>query len=172
MANAKPLFAVVTAYDNADDAKADYDAVQQLHRQGLIGTYDAALITKDADGKVHIRAREKPTEHGVEAGLVAGAIVGLFFPPFLLVDAAVGALAGGILQHVRKGLPHGDLKQLGQALDDGAAAVVVVGESTLEQALRKAVKRATKMVEKQVTADADQFNRDLEAASRAAMQGA
>ena len=172
MANDKPLFAFVATYDNADEAKADYDEVKQLHKQGLVGTYDAALVTKDADGKVHIHEREKPTEHGIEAGAAAGAIVGLFFPPFLLADAAVGALAGRIIQHVRKGLPHGDLKQLGQALNDSTAAVVVVGESTVEQALEKAVNHATKVVQKQVTADAKQFNRDLEAASKAAMQGA
>jgi uncharacterized membrane protein len=163
----RPVFVYVAAYDNADDAKSDYEAVKELHKAGLVGTYDSALITKDAEGKVHLTKTEKPTQHGLEAGAVAGAIVGLFFPPILLAEVAVGAAAGGILEHVRKGLPSKDLKELGETLDSGSAAVIVIGESKVEEAVNKAVTKATKVVEKQVTDDAKQFNKDLEAAVKA-----
>jgi uncharacterized membrane protein len=163
----RPIFVYVAAYDNVDDAKTDYEAVRELHKAGLVGTYDSALITKDAEGKVHLTKTEKPTQHGLEAGAVAGAIVGLFFPPILLAEVAVGAAAGGILEHVRKGLPSKDLKELGETLDSGSAAVIVIGESKVEEAVNKAVTKATKVVEKQVTDDAKQFNKDLEAAVKA-----
>lgn len=162
----KPLFLFVGAYDNEADAKADDDTVKQLYRDKVIGSYDAALVTKDAEGKVHIKKTEKPTQHGAEIGLVAGAAVGLFFPPFLLVDAALGALAGGLIGHFRKGMSHGDLKELGDTLTSGESALVVVGESRLEEALKKETKRATKMVEKEITKDAEQLNKELDAAMK------
>jgi len=163
----RPIFVYVAAYDNANDAKSDYEAVKELHKAGLVGTYDSALITKDAEGKVHLTKTEKPTQHGLEAGAVAGAIVGVFFPPILLAEAAVGAAAGGIIEHLRKGLPSKDLKELGETLNSGSAAVIVIGESKVEEAINKAVNKATKVIEKQVTDDAKQFNKDLEAAVKA-----
>src|SRR5215207_8174786 len=116
MAN-KSLFMFVGAYNNEADAEADADTVKQLYRDNVlekvVGTHDAAIVTKDAEVKVHVKEVEKPTEHGAEIGAVAGAAVGLFFPPFLLVDAALGAVAGGLIGHFRKGMSHADLKELG-----------------------------------------------------------
>jgi uncharacterized membrane protein len=163
----RPIFIFVAAYESIDDAKADYEAVKQLHKAGLVGTYDSALITKDTEGKVHLTKTEKPTQHGLEAGAVVGAVVGAFFPPILLAEAAVGAAAGGIIEHLRKGLPSKDLKEIGATLDTGSAAVIVIGESKVDEAINKATEKAAKVIEKQVTADAKQFNEDLEAAVKA-----
>jgi len=171
MARDKTLFVYVATYDNADDARADYAAVKQLHKEGLIGSFDDALVTRDEDGKVHVHDTEKPTENGIAAGAIAGAIVGLVFPPFLLADAAIGALAGGVFEHLRNGLPHKDLKEIGQTLQDGTAAVVVVAESRIDQALANAERRAAKTIEKQVNVDAKEFDKELNASIKAANQG-
>lgn len=162
----KPLFLYVASYSSADDAKADEDAVKQLYRDKVIGTYDAALVSKDDEGKVHIRRTEKPTEHGAELGAAAGVVAGILLPPFLLVDAAIGAVAGGFIGHFRKGMSHKDLKEIGDLLNDSSAALIVVGESRLEEALNKELKRATKQVEKQLTVDTKEFNKDLDAAMK------
>ncbi len=34
------------------------------YRDGVIGVYDAAVVSKDADEHVRIHATEKPTEYG------------------------------------------------------------------------------------------------------------
>lgn len=163
----RPIFVFVAAYSSIADATDDYNAVKELHKAGLIGTYDSALVTKDDEGKVHVKQTEKPTEHGVVAGAAAGAIIGAFFPPALLVEAGIGALTGGVIQHLRKGLPHKDLKELGDTFASGTAAIVVVGESKIDEAVAKAVKKSIKTIEKQVNADAKEFNKDLEAAVKA-----
>ena len=53
-------------YDSEGDALADYDAVRKLYTElGIIDTYDAAVLTRKADGKVTIVKRvEEPTRHG------------------------------------------------------------------------------------------------------------
>jgi uncharacterized membrane protein len=96
------------------------------------------------------------------AGLGISAIIGAFFPPYLLAGAALGALDGALIGHFREGLPRKDLKELGQTLTDGTAAVVVVAESTVAQAMQKAVKRASKQLEKEITGDAKALNREID----------
>ena len=39
-------------YENVDDAKADLEALKELHRKKFVGTYDAAVLTKNEEGKV------------------------------------------------------------------------------------------------------------------------
>ena len=76
-----PMFLYAGEYDDVDDAKADLKALKELHREHLVGTYDAAVLTKNEKGKVKIVDKtEKPTQHGGWAGLAAGAAIGLIFP--------------------------------------------------------------------------------------------
>ena len=163
----KPIFVFVATYASADGARQDYQAVKQLYRDGVVGTYDAAIISKDADRTVHVSEREKPTEYGAWAGLAVGALIGLFFPPYMIYEAVaagalVGAGTGALIGHAYAGLPRDDMKQIGQLLNEGTAALVVVGESELQQAIRGAVRRATKQFETQLSADTKQFNQALD----------
>ncbi|MGB8776040.1 MAG: hypothetical protein WCC78_18035, partial [Terriglobales bacterium] len=93
----KTIVVYVASYANLNDAKADYQAVKELHSAGIIGTYDAAVIGKDATGKVTITETEKPTQYGAWTGLAVGVLVGLFFPPYLVWEAAIGAIAGALI---------------------------------------------------------------------------
>ena len=151
----RPVFLYAALYDDIADAEADYDAVFDLHAAGAIGTFDSAVIRKDDDGKVRVTKTEKPTQHGAWTGAGVGALVGIIFPPAILGSAIVGAGAGGLVGHLRKGISRGDLKELGDELERGTAAVIVLGESKIEEQLEKAVTRANKLIEKQIDADAD-----------------
>ena len=46
----------VAVYDNVDSALADLDAFDDLHDDGLIGNYDAAVVDNEG-GKPHIVKR-------------------------------------------------------------------------------------------------------------------
>ena len=162
----RPVFLYAAIYDNIDDAEADYEAVWELHAAGAIGTYDSAVIRKEEDGKVRVSKTEKPTQHGAWTGAGVGALVGIIFPPAVLGAAIVGAGAGGLAGHLSKGMSRGDLKDLGDELDAGSAAVIVIGESKIQEELEKAVTRANKLVEKQIDADADELEREIEAAAK------
>ena len=58
-----------------------------------------------------------------------------------------------------------DLKELGEALDDGSAALIVIGESKIDEQIEKATKRAKRVIERQIDAEADELKRQVEAAS-------
>jgi uncharacterized membrane protein len=163
----EPMFLFLATYADEADAWLDYEAVKDLHALNVIGTYDAAVITKDAEGKVKVHKYEKATQHGAWTGIAVGAVVGVLFPPALIVEAAVGGLAGGVIGHVWRGLSRKDVMELGEFLDDGDAALLVVGKSTLEKALENAVTRANRQMEKEIKADKKEFERELKEAEKA-----
>jgi uncharacterized membrane protein len=109
---------------------------------------------------------EKPTQHGAWTGAGVGALVGIIFPPAILGSAIVGAGAGALTGHLSKGISRGDLKELGDELEAGTAAVIVLGESKIQEQLDKALSRANKLIEKQVDADADELEREIDAAAK------
>ena len=157
----KTVVVYVATYANVNDAKTDYAAVKQLYAAGIIGTYDAAVISKDATGKVTISKTEKPTQYGAWTGLAVGALIGLFFPPYLIWEAAIGAAAGALIGHFWRGLSRSDMKQIGDTLQDSTAALIVIGQSKLQEALQDATKHAIKQFEKELTTDVKSFNKDL-----------
>ena len=163
-----PVFLYVATYDDVADAQADYDAVRELHAAGAIGTYDAAVVTKDVDGKVAVHKHEKPTQHGVWTGVAVGAVLGILFPPSLIGTAIVGGAAGGLIGQLWKGMSRKDMKEIGELLDEGNAALVVVGKSRLEEVLGKAVIRAAQINEREIDSD----NKVLEDAIENAARGA
>lgn len=167
----RPVFIYAATYGSYEDCLADYELLLDAHAAKLVGTYDVAVIKKDDDGKVHVGKHEKPTQHGAWGGIAVGALVGVLFPPSVLGAAAVGGLAGGIGGHLRKGMSRGDAKELGELLEDGQSALVVIGESRVEEQLDKALTRAEKSIEKEIDADAKELERELEEANKQSVSG-
>ncbi len=163
MSKDNPVFVYGAVYAGRDDAEADYDTLLDLHSADLVGTYDVALVYKDDDGKVHVTKHEKPTQHGAWTGAAVGALVGVIFPPAILGSALVGAAAGGGIGHVMGGMSRGDAKELGDHLNDGEAALVVIGKSRVGEQLDKALTHAEKSQEKEIDADGKELAKELNA---------
>lgn len=158
------MFLFVGTYPNEADARADYEVIKDLHALDAIGSYDAAVVTKDEQGKVHLNKDETTTRHGAWGGAGVGALVGLLFPPSIVVTAAAGAAVGAVSGHLWKGMSRSDVKAFGDVIDSGQAALVVVGESTIEDALDKAKLKTEKKIAKQL----DVSVRDVDKAVREA----
>ncbi len=162
----KPVFIYAATYADAAGAEADYDTLLELHEAKFVGTYDVALVTKDADGKVHVEKHEKPTQHGAWGGLAVGAAVGVLAAPAVIPAALVGGVIGGLGGHFRKGISRGDAKELGDLIEAGEATLLVIGESRLEEQLDKVLTRANKTIEKEMDVDAKEFKRELDEAEK------
>ena len=167
-------FVLTGVYDSTDDALADYDAVKALHVElGLIDAYDAAVVEHRADGKVKIvKKHETPTRVGGVLGGGIGLATGLvvvLFPAaaigtgLLAGTTAGGALLGSLAGHAAAGMHRGDLKELGESLDEGQAGLVVVGVSDTEAKVKHALKKARKTEEKQLKADNAAIEADAKA---------
>jgi uncharacterized membrane protein len=161
---ADSTFIYLATYPNEPAALDDYQIVKNLHAGGLVGSYDAAVITKDASGKVHENKDETATRHGAWWGVAAGAAVGLIFPPSVLGAAAVGGVIGGVSGHLSKGMSRSETKQLGDFIDPGQAGLVVVGEGKVEQAIQEAVTRAEKETARELGVSPKEIDKTLQEA--------
>ncbi len=166
------VFIYVATFADRADALADYEALLDLHETRRLGSYDVALVSKDAEGKVHVEKHETPTQRGVWGGVLVGALVGVLFPPAMVGvatvagAAAVGGIVGGLGGHFIEGMSRGDAKELGDMLKAGQAALVVIGESRLGEQLDKLLTHAERSIEKEIEADREQLKRELEDAEK------
>jgi uncharacterized membrane protein len=158
-------------YGEAADALADYDTIKDLHtKANLIDAYDAAVIERDHKGKVKIvKKHETPTRVGGVlgggVGLATGLVIALFPAAaigggLLLATTGGGAVLGSLAGHAAAGMSRGDLKDLGESLDEGEAGLVVVAVSDMDAKVRSAMKRANKVEEKRLKADQEDIEAD------------
>ena len=169
------LIAYVGVYDSVGDAEADYELVKELHTEaGLIDAYDAAVVERREDGKTKIvKKHETPTRVGGVLGggigLATGLVVALF--PFAAVGGGLlaattggGAILGAVAGHAAAGMSRHDLKELGEALDEGQAGLVVVAVSDMGAKVERAMSRAAKLQQKELKADTAEIERDAASA--------
>jgi len=135
MATNGDVFVYIGTYSAKEAAQSDCEIVREMHSVGAVGSYDAAIVTKNSDGKVHTVNLETATRHAGWGGALAGGLVGLLFPPAIIGTALVGGAIGVVSGHLWRGLSRSDLKDLGETIDAGEVALVVIGENKLEQTL-------------------------------------
>lgn len=147
------LFAAT--YDTADDAVNDFAELKIINESREIKDLTAALIVKDADGKLHTHETTHAGKVGAGVGVVGGAIVGALFPPAglaILGGAVAGGAVLGSIGHFAGGISRKDIKELDPLLDAGQAAIIAVAvdavDTDVDKALTRAVKKANKAIDK------------------------
>jgi uncharacterized membrane protein len=127
-----PVQLIVAAFQDEKMAKNALEVLKDGQRQKLIKIDNAAVLHKDAKGRLHIKeTADMGGGKGAALGGVAGAAIGLIAGPALLVPAAVGALVGGLSAKLRdSGFSDARLKALGARLTPGSSAIVAVVEHT------------------------------------------
>ena len=113
----------VFVYDDTVAAEEDWQALEAAAETGSITMADAAMV-ENRSGETVIVQRQ--SHHGWGKGAVVGAVVGILFPPSIIGAAAVGAGGGALLSGMTRALGRGKVKDLGDVLDSGAAAIIVV----------------------------------------------
>ncbi len=167
------FIAYVGVYSDVERAKADYQAVHDLHtKAGLIDAYDAAVIERKDNGKVKIvKKHETPTRVGGVGGGTLGLATGLVIALFpaaaiggglLAATTGGGAALGALAGHAAAGMSRKDLKELGERLDAGQAGLVVVGVSDMAGKVEGAMAKADKVESKQLDVDTAEVREDAE----------
>ena len=120
----KNLSTTIASYSDEASAEKDWAAVEGAASAGSIDLADAALVTKGPDGSVSTVNRQ--SHHGWGKGGIAGAIVGVVFPPSIVVGAVAGGVAGGVVSRMNRSPDKGDIKDLGKVMSSGQIAVVML----------------------------------------------
>ena len=118
---------VVIAFE--DEYKADevLNALKQMDVEAAVDLKSAAVVKRDAEGKVRIKeTKDFDAKQGAIGGAVAGGLLGLLTGKFL-VGAIVGAAGGAAAGHgIDMGLNDEYLKSVGESLGTGSSAIVAL----------------------------------------------
>jgi uncharacterized membrane protein len=146
----------VATYGTEDGAAAAAKDFQSAERDGAIDLIDAAVIVHTADGKVKFEETADPSgKKWAKRGAIAGGVVGLIFPPSIIVSAAVGGGAGGLWGKIRdKGFKDEDLKEIGSSLPPGSSAIIAVAEDKMVEQLERSISGYEKIARHAVSAEA------------------
>jgi uncharacterized membrane protein len=126
-----PVQVVIAAFQSEDGAAAALKELKTARREGLIKIDNAAVLTKDADGRLHIRdAMDMGGGKGAVVGGVLGAVVGLLAGPVGLVALGGAALGGLAAKLADGGFNDSRLKQLGAGLQPSSSCLVAVVQHT------------------------------------------
>ena len=114
------------------------------------------MIVHTADGKVKIDETADPSgKKWAKRGAIAGGVVGLIFPPSIIVSAAVGGGAGAVWGKVRdKGFKDEDLKEIGTSLPPGSSAIIAVAEDRMVEQLERSLAGYERIAKHAVSAEA------------------
>jgi hypothetical protein len=134
MAEKKPMVLYAASYETVSAALTDLDAVEQLHKDEMIGSYDAAVIDQE-NGKPHIVKRmDRPHIRVIPEWFGDGT------------------------------LPRKELHEAAQELTANQAGLIAVGEPTIEKAVDNALTGAAKVVKQTVNATTDEITSELQEA--------
>ena len=134
MSENKQLVVYAAAYETVDAALADLDAIEQLHKDEMIGQYDAAVIDQE-NGRPHVVKR-------------------MDRPHIRVIPEWFG---GGTL-------PRKELHEAAEQLTANQAGLIAVGEPTIEKALDQALTKAAGVVKHTVDATTDEITSELQEA--------
>ena len=165
MADNEQVIVFAGTYGSLHEAELDFETIKDLHEEKLVGKYEAAVFTKQDDGSVKIIDTDKNSRRkGLKIGVAAGAVVGILFPPSLIAGALAGGGVGLLTSHFTKGLKRGEVKELGELLDEGQAGIVFVGVVNPGQRMDHLLTHALTTMTKQVDANAEEVKKAMDEA--------
>jgi uncharacterized membrane protein len=147
---------VAIAYPDVNTAEEVMGTLSRLQVERAIELEDAVVGTREQDGKVKLHQSRSTTGAGAAGGALWGGLIGLLFLAPLLgmaVGAASGAAAGKLTD---VGVDDNFLKELGQKLEPGMAAVIVlVHRSTPDKVLPEVSKFGGTVLQSSLDNDAE-----------------
>jgi uncharacterized membrane protein len=116
---------VVIGYPDEATARVAYAKVQQLESEFIIDG-SAAVLTRGADGKIHVETPTGAVAAGTASGALWGALIGLlFFVPIggLILGGILGAMMGKVAD---MGIDDEFRKKVQDVLKPGTSALVLI----------------------------------------------
>lgn len=117
---------IVMAFDTEDEAEKVREALVSGKKQGLIQIDDAAVVVKDASGKVHVKNQvSRGTWTATGVGGLLGLLIGTIFFPLggLVMGLAGGALVGRMMN---LGVDGKFVKQVEEEIQPGTSALFIL----------------------------------------------
>jgi uncharacterized membrane protein len=126
---------IVMSFNSVATAEEVRDEIRGLQKQGLISVTDAAVISKDADGKINVHNEvSRETKVGAGVGAVMGALLTFVFPVAgIVVGTAAGAAVGALIGN---GVDKKFVEDVQNQLAPGSSALFIVLKGGNHAAIR------------------------------------
>lgn len=149
------VFLVAATYSDKSKADQTLTQLKAMQKAGTIELIDAAVLVKGDDGKLKINELDEFTPRkGLKRGAVVGGVLGVIFPPSILVSAAAGGVVGNLIgRFTDQGMKNDDLKAIGDTLNPGDSAIVAIAEDRWEKQFVAGIEGYDKLVEQVMDAD-------------------
>jgi uncharacterized membrane protein len=131
----------VLAFQNETDANKVLEELKKLQDQNLIKVEDAAIVTRDHDGKPKIKQAHNLVGAGALGGAFWGLLLGLlFFVPFIgmAVGAGIGAMSGKMAD---LGINDDFIKQVGSQIQPDQSALFLLTQEAVVDKVVPALKQ-------------------------------
>jgi hypothetical protein len=134
MADNEHMVLWAASYESVSAALTVLDDIEQLHKDKMIGKYDAAVIDKENGKPRIVRRMDRPAVRVIPEWFGGGT------------------------------LPRKELREAAEELTANEAGLIAVGEPTIEKAIDKALTGAVKVAKHTVDATADEITSELQEA--------
>ncbi|MCX4747145.1 DUF1269 domain-containing protein [Kitasatospora sp. NBC_01287] len=161
------LFAI--AYPDLATAQQVRNEALSLQKQQLIELEDIVVVERRDDGRIKLHQAGSPTGMAAASGALWGGVIGLlFFMP--LIGAAVGGATGAAVgSTVDVGVDDNFMRQLGQHLQPGSAAVfLLVRKATADKVVPALAGFGGEIIQTSLSTEAEEHLRETVKAAQAA----
>lgn len=129
---------VVITFDNEKAAYEATKALKEVHDEGSIALYAAAVVAKDTDGKVTVKEAADEGPLGTAVGMLSGTLVGILGAaagagpagPVVALGMSAGTLIGAMADLTDLGIDADFLDEVNAGLAPGNVAVVAEAYET------------------------------------------
>ena len=116
---------LVAIFDTEAAAYEGLTALKDLHRDGDITLYSAAVIVKDKSGKINVKQAADEGPVGTALGLLTGSMIGILGGPAgLALGASLGTLTGLLFDLDKSGVDVTFVDDVSKNLTGGKCAVL------------------------------------------------
>jgi uncharacterized membrane protein len=161
---------IAVAYPDKKTADEVRETLRQLTVERVVELADAVIVTRDVDGKVRLHQSVHAGAAGATTGALWGGLIGLLFLAPLF-GMAIGAVAGGATGALSdRGINDQFMKQLGEKLGPGnAALIVLVTKVTRDKVLPQIAQYGGEVIQTSLDDESeDRLRESLRASSAAA----
>jgi uncharacterized membrane protein len=147
-----PVDLYIVTYSGREGAQTDWADIKRMVKDKVLAFDALVLVSRGTDGKIEIEDDAHATGGATAVGTAGGLLVGVIFPPSLLVSglvgAGIGAGVGGLRSHAEKREIKAEIED---DLPPGTSAIVgLFGAKWAADIFEKSLPQADKVIKHEV----------------------
>ncbi|MEU5878273.1 DUF1269 domain-containing protein [Spirillospora sp. NPDC047279] len=152
---------IAIAYNDVPTAEKVRQRAMELQKEHILELSDIVVVERKQDGKIKLHQARNMVAGGAMGGALWGGLIGLIFFMPLLGMAIGGATGAAVGSATDIGVDDDFMKDLGEGLKPGAAAVfMLVEKATPDKAVPELAQFGGQLIKTSLTAEQEEHLRE------------